>query len=198
MRTFILLAALVLATPAALAQRDAGTRFGLGVRIGASSNSVTNVVSNLDISGFSDVTFLVPVDINGVVRIEPELGIARISYSFDNIDSETSGTQYTAGLGVFALMPQGDVTMTFGARAGMTSYTESLDTDTDDSEQSVRRISVGPAVGAEYYLSDRFSIGAEVGLDYQVYSFDGDFIDSDELDITGFTTRTSALLRFFF
>jgi len=196
MRTAILLTVLLLAAPAAFAQRNAGTHFGLGVRIGAgSSNSVAGVVDE-DASGLSDITFLVPVDINGAFRVEPELGIARISLSDDDSDAEITGTQYTAGLGIFALSPQGDVTMTYGLRAGMTSFSQSIDTGGGDADASIRRISVGPAVGGEYYLADRFSIGAEVGLDYQIYSFDGDILE--DVDVNGFATRTSAILRFFF
>jgi hypothetical protein len=185
--------ALLLLGTAASAQPGATTRYGLGVRLNGPSDLVTS--GGDDFVSFGDVAFLVPVDINGIVRVEPELGIARFSSEDEEEDTETSATQFVLGLGVMALVPHDDLTLTFGARARVTSLSLESEGDFGDSEFSVRLFGIGPAVGGEYPFSRRFSIGAEVGLEYQSLSFDVE--GDDGPSASGFGTRTSAVVRFF-
>jgi hypothetical protein len=191
MRPALVLAALLaLAAPAAHAQ----THVGLGVRVGA-GDPTSSFSNTLYLP--TAISFSVPIDLAGVVRIEPSAGLA--SVSSEGEDAEFSERQRTVGLSVSALVPAPDVTLTAGARVRYADFRQTyVGVQEEPYESDV--VAVGPLVGGEYALSSRFSVGAEVGLEYRRYtvrnsfSFDG---TTTETDASGVGTTAGVVVRFF-
>lgn len=167
-------------TPALADAQTARTRVGLA----ASVSSGTGVVAP---------EFLVPIDVVPTMRIEPEIGYTSTSYHQTvpvtsvlpptnlPIPLPTSQTNdqttaaLTLGTGVFYQHTRDRLRLQYGGRFGYVRST-SNDTSTttltsgpDRLQTSSSRQSgyfVGPAIGGEYLIADRFSIGAELHLRY--------------------------------
>lgn len=70
--------------------------------------------------------------------------------------------------------------------------------DDDVEETKALRISVGPAVGAEYFLGDHFSIGGEISVKYMNYKIKYTETGRDNEKYTLINTDSGLLLRFYF
>ena len=81
----------------------------------------------------------VPITLSKRFRIEPEIGVL---YTRPDV-------LYSLGLGVFGLSCTSDITWYYGMRIGT---------------WNAHFIQIAPSLGGEYYLSKRFSLGAEVQL----------------------------------
>jgi hypothetical protein len=81
----------------------------------------------------------IPITLSEKFRIEPEIGLI---YSGSDV-------LYSLGLGVFGLSRKSDITWYYGMRIGT---------------WNAHFIQIAPSFGGEYYLSSRFSLGAEVQL----------------------------------
>lgn len=106
-------------------------------------------------------TFYVPMHF-GSVRIEPELGFHRRGVTRDNADDQFN-TRLRFGLGGFGTLTSHESADIYGGvRLGVVrkANTEGETTTTTSD------FFVGPALGGEYFLSDHFSLGAEVAAFY--------------------------------
>ena len=188
----LLALALLLVAPAlASAQPGSATRVGLGVRIG----TLPFVFDEFgDFAGFGGPRFSLPVDVNGVVRVEPEVGV--VSFTQERGSEKRTQRQTSLGLAVSALVPREDLTLTVGGRVRYARSTNSFGSGPDD-EFTSTTLGVGPLVGGEYPFSDRFALGAEVGLEYRTYGFDEDRF-GDDLSQSGYGTTAALSARFFF
>ena len=182
----------LLAAPAlASAQPGSATRVGFGVKLEA-----TPFVPNQ--SGFgvaSSPTITVPIDVSGVVRVEPEVGY--VSFVQTENGREISSRQTSLGLAVSALVPANDVTLTAGGRVRyLRSRSENDFGGPEPFEVTVSAVAVGPVVGGEFPFSRRFAIGGEVGLEYRSFDLD-DGNDRDEFDLSSIGTTAAVTVRFF-
>jgi long-subunit fatty acid transport protein len=70
-----------------------------------------------------------------------------------------------------------------------------FDNGTDSDSYSATTLAVGPVIGGEYPISDRFALGAEVGAQYLTFSEDSGF--DDDRTQSGLTTTASITARLF-
>lgn len=104
-----------------------------------------------------------PITFNNKFRLEPEVGFWT-----------RGGSQgYSAGLGIYGLKPSSDLLFKYGVNGGI--FAEDI-------------YFLAPTVGGEYFLSKRFSIGAEAQL-LTLYNGIDDFTLS---------TNSSLSVRFYF
>lgn len=92
----------------------------------------------------------VPLNIGKSFRIEPEL--AMLFHHEDYIYSSGYDTYIFAGLGIFLKKRMENISFLYGARIGMMNIV-------DD-----KGVYITPAIGAEYHISRRFSIGGEIQI----------------------------------
>ena len=193
MRRTLALLALLAAPVLASAQPGSTTRFGLGVRLEVAPIFTPNQ------NGFSAATspvISVPIDVSGVVRVEPEVGY--VSFSQDQGGQDNTSRQTSLGLAVSALVPANDVTLTAGGRVRyVRSHSEVDFGGSDTFESTVSALAVGPVVGGEFPFSRRFAIGGEVGLEYRSFSLDEDNDPNDEFDLSSIGTTAAVTVRFF-
>lgn len=127
--------------------------------------------------------FLVPIDVMSHLRVEPELAYwrreNRRTSDSDVIIARSSSTAQTlsstsVGAGLFLVQTREKLNLQYGARLGyvriatdivQTSVTPAS-TLTGTTSSTLPGFFVGPALGGEYFLSDRFSIGVELHLRY--------------------------------
>lgn len=142
--------------------------------------------------------FLVPIDVSSWLRIEPEIGYSRASLSQTTtaptfilsppagvipVTSTTTSTQTTTatavGTGIFFAQTRDRVRFHYGARVGYARTSNDGDsatvtgsrTSSSTSSTKLTGYFVGPAIGGEFFLADRFSLGAELEVRYT--SLDG-------------------------
>lgn len=192
LRTLAALA--VLGAPAlASAQPGSTTRVGFGVRL---ESSPISLPSQGGFGAAPSTVFSVPLDVSGVVRVEPEVGYA--SFSQEQGNQERLGRQTSLGLAVSALVPANDVTLTAGGRVRYVRSRNELDFGGPDTfDQTVSALAVGPVVGGEYPFSRRFAIGGEVGLEYRSFSVDEESDPNDDFDASSVGTAAAFTVRFF-
>jgi hypothetical protein len=169
------LALAALAVLAAAAPAGAQGKVGLGIS------------ANFDTSdtGVSRVYVLVPVQIAANLRIEPMVGM-------NTVDSGgVDRSDLTLGAGVlFALSASQQTQVYAGGRLAL-DFVSWDDGAADDSGLDFR---IAGAMGAEYFLAPRFSIGAEA--DFGFYSTsDGNYTLPDA---SGFYTAGYFISRFYF
>lgn len=140
----------------------------------------------------SSPALLVPIDIGSRLRVEPELSITRssstqqsnvvplvvagIPVGSSSLMQELTLTGVTAGAGVFFAPSHDKIKMQYGFKVGY-SHTSTKSTTsfpgatTTTSDTHLSGYFIGPAIGGEYFLADRFSLGAELQARYT--SLDG-------------------------
>lgn len=155
------LAALAVSAPASAQQRP---RLGIGVGLSAFDFNVTTLATNFP-AGVPDSIY-VPINLTPTFRIEPQLGVATLNQSLGN-DPSIETSVISVGLGAFWMQPaSSQLDIYFGARVVRTSYTQKLKfspprpTETTDGAD----LRIIPAIGGEFALHPRFSLGAEAQL----------------------------------
>ena len=116
-------------------------------------NSIMNIINMFDGGGVkSSPTVYYIHNLSNGKRIEPSLG-----YFFVSNESESSSIT-TLGVGYLTDKIQSNNFLTYwGGRFAMTMFSE-------DAEEDI--ISISPVCGAEYSLSNNFSIGGEIRFNY--------------------------------
>jgi Outer membrane protein beta-barrel domain len=133
---------------------------------------------------------LVPIDIKWL-RVEPEIGLTHTTatqelqvvplvlgttISSANITQDQSITTLATGAGLFFAPSHDRIKLLVGARVGyarnsISSTASYPGAPSLTSETKLTGFFVGPSVGGEYFLADRFSLGAELQARYT--SLDG-------------------------
>ncbi len=176
---------ILLGMAAPVAAQDAsssGAPFHVG--FGASISNVTGTVAPL---------FLFPVDVGSHLRVEPEVGYTRTTNEQTtqttpptfpvpipvSIITSTTSKQIisvpSVGTGIFFAQSREKIRLHYGARFGYArtstefssvsrATTGATSTTTTTAKQT--GYFVGPALGGEYFLGDRFSLGAELHVRY--------------------------------
>lgn len=161
------LAALAVSSPASAQQQR--PRVGVGVGLGTFDFNVSALANGFP-AAVPDSIY-VPIALGPTFRIEPQIGVATLNQDTGyNPSVETSVV--SIGLGAFWLIPASDqLDVYVGGRVVRTSYSSKLKFDpprgTETTDGADMRII--PAVGGEFSLHPRFSLGAEVQL--QLVSF---------------------------
>ncbi|MFC2129998.1 outer membrane beta-barrel protein [Bacteroidota bacterium] len=151
------------------------TKIGIGVSL-----NPTALIGNDGEMFFlpaSMMNIYLPIQIGKTFRIEPEVGF--YSQTSDITDNDNKGrvrtnsfTRFGIG-GFYTLQPAKNFQMYFGPRIGvLMTYSERDYANSEyntDSETSQTIITIGGSFGGEYFLSDYFSLGLEVQLNYFNY-----------------------------
>jgi hypothetical protein len=150
------------------------------VGFGASISSISGAVSP---------GFLIPIDAIAHFRIEPEIAYSRSKNELTTTSSipiitpglgftpvlvsatstsTVTSTSTTIGTGVFFVDARDRVRLQYGARFGYVHSSTAPAIAPSSSSTTSRQSGyfVGPAIGGEYFLADRFSLGAELHLRY--------------------------------
>jgi hypothetical protein len=165
---FAALVSLALALPASAQERQ---RMRLGVGVGITTFDFNVQMLSTSFPAAVPDSIYVPILITPTFRIEPQIGVATLNQTTGNEPSiETSVV--SLGLGVFWLVPaspQFDVYV--GGRVVRTSFSQTFKFAPPRTDQKTEGadIRVIPAVGGEYALHPRFSLGAEVQLQLVSY-----------------------------
>jgi len=157
----LLLLALIVCTPqvgSAQPERGQHPTFGLGV----SANAVPVVPSvtdsiNIPIGLTAPITFF-------DVRLEPQLGFVRLNRSASEQSQTTRLISF--GIGAFYLFRFDGLLLEPGLRVGFTRVDRTIERTGSSASDFTVDMFLGPAVGAEYYVSDSFSVGVEARLLY--------------------------------
>jgi len=144
------------------------------------------------------VGFTAPVTFS-IVRLEPQVGYVRVERSDD--DRSRSTSVLTLGVGSFYLFRFDRTLLLTGARVGFARTVTTVEPEAGapsaGSGQRPRKtvdFFLGPALGGEHYVSDHFSVGAEVRLLYA----NTDSNRPSAPSITTLRTSGAAFLRFHF
>lgn len=189
-------AAALAVAPAALAQQKDAVKVGLGLGM-----NLSQIVQpgTLNFANVAPVAIYVPVQVNPSLRIEPWLGFW--TWSQNGPDSTYAWDLGVGGLYYFQhASPLG---LYLGGRLGLTfsggETTTGGGVTTTSSETDFRIMGV---CGAEYFISPRFSIGAEAQLGVTFY---GDVSDTTAgvtvtvaRDLVSWQTNGVLMLRYFF
>jgi hypothetical protein len=166
-------AALALAAPAAA--QEARAKIGVGVAIDSFAQ------------GGPTVEVYLPIDITPQFRLEPSLGIS----TTDRPAGQTDSSDVTVGLGAFMLQKvAAPVDVYFGGRLKLNFAHVSPPVGPSDSGTDVI---LAAAVGGEYYLVPKFSLGLEGQLGYYSNSSAAKAGEG-----SGFFTTGLAFLRVYF
>lgn len=174
------LATLVVAGPAAAQQAQARPTIGLGISIDPFAD--TTFPGALAAGG--TVQIYLPMQISPQLRVEPSLGI----FTSDGPAGDADYSNLTLGVGVFLtnrVAPAVDVHMGGRLKLNFASV------DFGPVDDSGTDLALAAAIGGEYYLAPKFSLGLEgqLGL-YQNSDVSG--------DASGFFTTGLGFLRVYF
>jgi hypothetical protein len=213
MRTLVtaaVAAATLLSTLPASAQESSGNAhtsdsdFHLGIGAGLSLLSPIIISGSTLFAGpFGGGSLVIPLDIAGVVRVEPEVSV--FHFNRGDEDNSESATTAKVGAGVFYMFGIGDDAQgTVGARFGPQFVSSSQTSpsgpmgETVETSRSAINFAAGPALGGEYFPSEYFSIGAEAQLNFLYLGEEDVEVDPGPdpggNDQTGFATHTNALI----
>lgn len=126
------------------------------------------------------VIYVPIIDSRENLRLEPEFGLTRSSMTEEIEDVGESSEKTTSlriGCGLFWYKPVNKVSFYYGGRIGIVRMSSSAEQDYknpflgEDSETktSQTNLYLGPAIGAEYWISEHFSVGGEAQLLYTKY-----------------------------
>lgn len=169
--TALLLAAAPLA--AQQAAGAAGPRIGLGLTLNATNLLVFDSDELLFLpAGFNN--FLVPIQVNQRLTVEPEFGVFHSSASSSGSGSSSSSrsTNLRVGVGLLTSMAErGGLRPYFGPRVGVvrsSSSSHSTFSGGGSSDLTSKQNSwyASGVVGAQYFFSRHFSLGGEAQLTY--------------------------------
>ena len=144
-----------------------------------------------------DSRIYLPYEFSETIRIEPSLRY----YKYEN-DSNIDSDNLEVAVGVFnkrQVAP--NMNFLLGLRVGYIDYERSYNGNYSNDSLDGDGYLIAPTLGFEYFISDKFSIGAEVALRYE--ELEEDAVDSftDEKysnDISKTETDTSINVKFYF
>ncbi|MEN8122282.1 MAG: outer membrane beta-barrel protein [Bacteroidota bacterium] len=129
-------------------------------------------------------------------RIEPEIGF---NYLNDK-ESELKAKSVHFGVGGFTMYQKGKTNIYLGFRFEYANISnEYYNWNTGGKlKEKTNRLSIGPAIGAEFFFGDHFSFGGEIGLKYMSLETNDSQSGSDYKKQEHITTDSGLLLRFYF
>ncbi len=187
--------ALAQVAPSAATNHPSDLHVGVGVGIETAGFTIVgnNVIPVS--SPFGSGAVHVPIDIAGMVRVEPSIGWVHHSQSVASNGAENSDSQSTVrlGLGAFYRLRLGDhAAANLGLRLGplfasqksVSVFQDPMTNATVETKVVTSRtdFSIGPAVGGEYFPSKHFSLGAEIQLNTVLVGDETDDTPPDPAD----------------
>ncbi len=133
-------------------------------------------------------------------RIEPEIGFNYIN----NKTSELKDKSISLGLGGFGMYQRGRTNIYGGLRFEYSVFSHEYNQYNGSNIEELKtektnRISIGPAIGAEFFFGKHFSIGGEVGIKYMNFDTKNTRYTNEENTKQDYiSTDTGLLCRFYF
>lgn len=196
----------VINTNTATAGEDLDTsvhRFGVGTSFG-SDNIIAYGGDGSPLMAmmlpYSFTNFYFPMLLSGKIKVEPEIGFFRQSRSYgdNSYSSSSSFNSFRFGMGIFYAPVVGRTVFYIGIRGGFNMYIMASESDGESSDDSETDFFIGPAAGAEYFLSDHFSLGAEMQFNYiSPADWSSGYGSGDESEYY-LSTRSHVFARFYF
>jgi hypothetical protein len=167
--------------------------FGIGLHI---EQFKLSDVGDLNIAPANKIIFAISPSHS--FRLEPEFG-----FKFGkNKTSDIKNSSIYLGMGALGMIQRNKLNIYGGLRFEYAiikdgnSYTYNGTTTTS----TTNRVTIGPAMGCEYYLGDNFAFGGEIALKYASLktSIDPNPANTKEQESNYFTTDTGLFIRFYF
>jgi hypothetical protein len=167
--------------------------FGLGLHI--EQFKWTDIT--MDISTAPANKLILTITPSNNFRLEPEIGF---NYLNDK-ESELKDKSLNFGIGGYGMFQKGKTNIYGGLKfeyANISSEYNDWNTGAKQTEK-INRLSVGPAIGAEFFLGEHFSFGGEIGIKYMnLKSKDSQYGDDSDMEQDYITTDSGLLVRFYF
>jgi hypothetical protein len=192
------LATLLLIVLAAPAQAQSPWKLGVGI-------SLNQLLASLD----EESTFAIPINnlhfpvaFGQRLLLEPEVGMTKGKQTVEvlGVRQEFKATIWRLGIGIFYRFPAtDDLRVYVGPRFKWIRTTASEDDGTDKTEFAETDVSIGAALGGEYFFSSHFSLGGEAQFNYiDLGEPDVEIGDVVDLRRKIFTTDTLVMIRWYF
>ena len=157
----------------------------LALATSASAEMNVGIGLNLgDVLNGNSVSVRVPLDLVGKgIRIEPELGFSRTSYS-STVDYTSSSYTIACG-GYYNLWTVDKMNIYAGGRLAIERVAQ--DNAFDEFNENTTGFGIQGLFGAEYLMTDKFTVAAQAGIELGFGS-----------DISTFATVGHVVVRYFF
>jgi len=168
---------------------DNKTRIGFGTTI------ASRLVSSRETYGtfaMSMTAFRLPVFIKSKFKIEPDLAFWSRKYKDKYSESTISLIRY--GCGFYFTKNFEKTSLSFGPRFTVNHQDNSYKTTWDNHKTSMNDVALGFAFGGEYFLSEHFSLGSEIQLNYWYMGAEN---DSNNYPDTTFKNEALIIFRFY-
>ena len=188
----------------------AGARVGLGVSISDAGEILVLAGSESAVPIIP--TILVPIDLSGRFRVEPEVGgyrnssvnETRLTPSISELVTQTSSV-IRFGVGAFGIASKDRFMLYYGGRVGYQRYhqssTSALPSGSTTHESftypTIPAWVFAPTIGGEYYLSERLSLGGEAQVRFISWNAVSERNEAESVSGTSSMTRVSLVLRFY-
>lgn len=169
--------------------------FGLGMHI--EQFKLNDITTNINTAPANKVIFTISP--TNHFRIESEIGFN----AFNDKEDDLSDLSIHFGVGGFVMFQKGKTNIYTGLRVEYAAIShEYIDWSPNPNQkqtEKTKRISAGPAIGAEFFLGKHFSFGGEIALKYMnLKSEDSQYSDSETVSQSYITTDSGLLVRFYF
>ena len=132
----------------------------LGVGVGINASGIGSLTEN---NFISSTGIFIPMHLANY-RLEPNIAFGR-AVTKDDDSREQILTAIQVGTGFFGFLNAGSSTnIYFGGRVGIRFLKASASSGSFDVSDSTTDFFIGPAIGGEHFMSENFSLGAEVSL----------------------------------
>ncbi len=165
--------------------------FGFGMHI--EQFKLTDIT--MDISTAPANKLVLTITPTNNFRLEPEIGFNNLN----NKESELKDKSVHVGIGGYGMFQKGKTNFYGGLKFEYANIsTEYTDWNSDKQTDKIKRFTLGPAIGAEFFFGKHFSFGGEIGIKFMnLKSKDSQNNDWDHKQ-NYITTDSGLLLRFYF
>lgn len=133
--------------------------FGIGLHI---EQFKLNDIGDLNSAPANKLIFIISP--NNSLRLEPEFGFK----TGKNKTSDLKNSGIYMGLGVLGMIQRNKLNIYGGLRSeyAIIKWDDAFGYNSTKTSNKTNRLSIGPAIGCEYYLGENFAFGGEAGLKY--------------------------------
>lgn len=171
--------------------------FGLGMHI--EQFKTIDLLSNLGSIAPTN-KILITISPSNNFRIEPELGFN----FYNDKEQKLKSNIFSIGLGAFGMKKWSKTNIYYGIRFDNGFIKNEYDDWNNPGfkiEEKTNRLSIGPAIGVEFYFGSHFSFGGEIGIKSITNKTKNAQISTTgngTVEESYFVTDTGLLLRFYF
>ena len=143
-------------------------------------------------AAFNDYRFYFPMYVNQYMKIEPEF---KVSFSKATWSEKREYLDIEIGIGAFYRYSHKQIEIYLGIRLGYLNYKSENDHTILSKESGYY---LAPTLGGEYFILERFSLGAELQIRYSYRAGDTNYNDEpEEIKNQGLRTYTYFMMRFY-